>query len=93
MRPVLNEKCPFVAAVAGSQQLYLNVYPVYLSQVVGGMDSLLRCRAAASSRPRLSAVALRERPDTQPAAAKVKAQVMDDLDKALAAFKSAVYFC
>jgi hypothetical protein len=30
------------AAVAGSQQLYLNVYPAYLSQVVGGMDSLLR---------------------------------------------------
>jgi hypothetical protein len=38
-------------------------------------------------------VALRERLDAQPAAAKVKAQVMDDLDKALAAFKSAVYFC
>jgi uncharacterized protein YfaS (alpha-2-macroglobulin family) len=30
------------AAVAGSQQLYLNVYPAYLSQVVSGMDSLLR---------------------------------------------------
>jgi hypothetical protein len=30
------------AAVAGSQQLTLNVYPAYLSQVVGGMDSLLR---------------------------------------------------
>jgi hypothetical protein len=30
------------AAVAGSQQLYLNVYPAYLSQVIGGMDSLLR---------------------------------------------------
>jgi uncharacterized protein YfaS (alpha-2-macroglobulin family) len=30
------------AAVAGSQQLYLNVYPAYLSQVVDGMDSLLR---------------------------------------------------
>jgi uncharacterized protein YfaS (alpha-2-macroglobulin family) len=31
-----------VAAVAGSQQLYLNIYPAYLSQVVEGMDSLLR---------------------------------------------------
>jgi uncharacterized protein YfaS (alpha-2-macroglobulin family) len=29
-------------AVAGSQQLYLDIYPAYLSQVVGGMDSLLR---------------------------------------------------
>ena len=29
-------------AVAGSQQLYLNIYPAYLSQVVEGMDSLLR---------------------------------------------------
>ena len=29
-------------AVAGSQQLVLNVYPAYLSQVVDGMDSLLR---------------------------------------------------
>jgi hypothetical protein len=33
-----------------------------------------------------AAVALRERLDTQPAAAKVKAQVMDDFGKALAAF-------
>jgi alpha-2-macroglobulin-like protein len=30
------------AAVAGSQQLFLNIYPAYLSQVIGGMDSLLR---------------------------------------------------
>ena len=30
------------AAVAGSQQLILNVYPAYLSQVVDGMDALLR---------------------------------------------------
>jgi len=30
------------AAVAGSQQLIPNVYPAYLSQVVDGMDSLLR---------------------------------------------------
>ena len=30
------------AAVAGSLQLFLNVYPAYLSQVVGGMDALLR---------------------------------------------------
>ncbi|MBN2573761.1 MAG: alpha-2-macroglobulin [Deltaproteobacteria bacterium] len=29
-------------AVAGSQQLYLNIYPAYLSQVIEGMDSLLR---------------------------------------------------
>ncbi|HEX7599000.1 MAG TPA: alpha-2-macroglobulin family protein, partial [Polyangia bacterium] len=29
-------------AVPGSQKLYLNVYPAYLSQVVDGMDSLLR---------------------------------------------------
>lgn len=29
-------------AIAGSQQLYLNVFPAYLSQVVTGMDSLLR---------------------------------------------------
>jgi hypothetical protein len=35
-------------------------------------------------------VALRERLNTQPAAAKVKAQVMDDFDKSLAAFKSAL---
>jgi hypothetical protein len=30
------------AAVAGSPQIYLNVYPAYLSQVIGGMDALLR---------------------------------------------------
>jgi uncharacterized protein YfaS (alpha-2-macroglobulin family) len=30
------------AAVAGSPQLYVNIYPAYLSQVIGGMDSLLR---------------------------------------------------
>jgi hypothetical protein len=36
---------------------------------------------------------LRERLNTQPAAAKVKAQVTDDFDKALATFKSAVYLC
>jgi hypothetical protein len=35
-------------------------------------------------------VALRERLDTQPAAVKVKAQVMDDFNKALGAFKSAI---
>jgi len=29
-------------AIAGSEQLYLNVFPAYLSQVVQGMDSLLR---------------------------------------------------
>jgi hypothetical protein len=29
-------------AIAGSQKLYLNVFPAYLSQVVQGMDSLLR---------------------------------------------------
>jgi hypothetical protein len=29
-------------AIVGSQQLYLNVYPAYLSQVVQGMDSMLR---------------------------------------------------
>jgi uncharacterized protein YfaS (alpha-2-macroglobulin family) len=29
-------------AVPGSQSLYVNVYPAYLSQVVDGMDSLLR---------------------------------------------------
>ncbi len=38
-------------------------------------------------------VTLREHLNTQPAAAKVKAQVMDDFDKALATFKSAVYSC
>jgi len=30
------------AAVAGSQQLHLDIFPAYLSQVVTGMDSLLR---------------------------------------------------
>lgn len=29
-------------AIAGSQKLYLNVYPAFLAQVVQGMDSLLR---------------------------------------------------
>jgi hypothetical protein len=33
---------------------------------------------------------LRERLDTQPAAAKVKAQAMDDFDKALSGSKSAI---
>jgi hypothetical protein len=33
---------------------------------------------------------LRERLDTQPAAAKVKAQAMDDFDKALSVLKSAI---
>jgi hypothetical protein len=37
-----------------------------------------------------AAVTLRERLDTQPAAAKVKVQVMDDFDKALSEFKSAL---
>lgn len=37
-----------------------------------------------------AAVALRKRMDTQPAAAKVKAQVMDTFDKALSAFKPAI---
>jgi hypothetical protein len=37
-----------------------------------------------------AAVAWRERLDTQPAAAKVKTQVMADFDKALATFKSAI---
>jgi hypothetical protein len=31
-----------VAAIPGSQKMYLNVFPAYLSQVVQGMDSLLR---------------------------------------------------
>jgi hypothetical protein len=37
-----------------------------------------------------AAVSLRQRLDTQPAAATIKAQVMDKLDKALAAFKQAI---
>ena len=35
-------------------------------------------------------MALRERLDTQPAAAQVKAQTMDDFDKALSVLKSAI---
>jgi len=41
------------AAVAGSQQLFLNVYPAYLSQVDWGDGcSVCGCRTAALSRPR-----------------------------------------
>lgn len=37
-----------------------------------------------------ASITLRERLDTQPAAAKVKAQAMDDFDKALSVLKSAI---
>jgi len=52
-----------------------------------GLDAELRPIGASQI---AAAVALRERLNTQAAAAKVKAQVMDDFDKSLAAFKSAI---
>ena len=52
-----------------------------------GLDAELRPIGASQI---AAAVALRERLNTQPAAAKVKAQLMDDFDKSLAAFKSAL---
>ncbi len=61
--------------------------PAFKALFPNGLDGELRPIGPSQV---ASAVALRERLDTQPAAAKVKAQVMDDFDKALALFKSAI---
>ncbi len=54
--------------------------PAFKALFPDGLDAELRPIGPSQV---ASAVALRERLDTQPAAAKVKAQVMDDFDKAL----------
>jgi hypothetical protein len=61
--------------------------PAFKALFPNGLDAELR---PIGSSQVVAAVALRERLDTQPAAAKVKAQVMDDFDKALGSFKSAI---
>ncbi|HEY5281738.1 MAG TPA: hypothetical protein VIM14_03015 [Polyangia bacterium] len=55
-----------------------------------GLDAELRPIGPSQA---AAAVALRERLNSQPAEAKVKAQAMDDFDKALATFKSAGCLC
>ena len=61
--------------------------PAFKALFPSGLDAELRPIGPSQV---TSAVALRERLDTQPAAAKVKAQVMDDFDKALAVFRLAI---
>ncbi len=61
--------------------------PAFKALFPNGLDAELRPIGASQVS---AAVTLRERLDTQPAAAKVKAQVMDDFDKALAAFRLAI---
>jgi hypothetical protein len=61
--------------------------PAYKALFPDGLDAELRPIGAAQLS---AAVALRERLNTQPAAAKVKAQVMDDFDGAVAAFRLAL---
>jgi hypothetical protein len=64
--------------------------PAFKALFPNGLDAELRPIGPSQV---AAAVALRERLNTQPASAKVKAQAMDDFDKALATFKSAVYSC
>ena len=64
--------------------------PAFKVLFPNGLDAELRPTGPSQV---AAAVTLRERLNTQPAAAKVKAQVMDDFDKALATFKSAIYSC
>jgi len=64
--------------------------PAFKALFPNGLDAELRPIGPSQV---AAAVALRERLNTQPAAAKVKAQAMDDFDKSLAAFKSAIYCC
>ena len=61
--------------------------PAFKALFPNGLDAELRPVGQSQV---ASAVALRERLNTQPAAAKVKAQVMDDFDKALAVFRLAI---
>jgi hypothetical protein len=61
--------------------------PAFKALFPNGLDAELRPIGPSQV---AAAVALRERLNTQPAAAKVNAQAMDDFDKALATFKSAL---
>jgi hypothetical protein len=61
--------------------------PAYKALFPDGLDAELRPIGASQV---AAAITLRERLDTQPAAVKVKAQVMDGFDKALSAFRSAL---
>ena len=61
--------------------------PAFKALFPNGLDAELRPIGPSQV---AAAVALRERLNTQPAAAKVKAQVMDDFGKALAVFKAAI---
>jgi hypothetical protein len=61
--------------------------PAFKALFPNGLDAELSPLGAAQL---VAAVNLRARLDSQPAAAKVKAQVMDKLDQALSVFKSAV---
>jgi hypothetical protein len=61
--------------------------PAFKALFPDGLDPELRPVGASQVD---AAVALRTRLDTQPAAAKVKAQVMDEFDRALAGFRAAL---
>jgi hypothetical protein len=61
--------------------------PAFKALFPNGLDAELRPIGASQV---TASITLRERLDTQPAAAKVKAQAMDDFDKALSGSKSAI---
>jgi hypothetical protein len=61
--------------------------PAFKALFPSGLDAEVSPRGAAQV---AAAVSLRERLDSQPAATKVKAQVMDKFDQALAAFRLAI---
>ena len=61
--------------------------PAFKALFPNGLDAELRPIGASQV---TASITLRERLDTQPAAAKVKAQAMDDFDKALSVLKSAI---
>jgi hypothetical protein len=61
--------------------------PAYKALFPEGMDTVLRPIGASQVE---AALTLRGRLDTQPSAAKVKAQIMDDFDKALAGLRAAL---
>jgi hypothetical protein len=61
--------------------------PAFKALFPNGLDAEVSPRGAAQI---AAAVSLRERLDTQPAATKVKAQVMDKFDQAFTAFKLAI---
>jgi hypothetical protein len=76
-----------VALLAHAADNNATTGPAFKALFPDGLEGELRPIGASQV---LAAASLRERLDTQPAAAKVKAQAMDDFDKALAIFKAAI---